>query len=137
MTLKPINELSLSLVGYNLTDPGHGFLPLMLGGGAGYGTADFTVEADVLGDFTTYRSTTVRAMLGGEYLAGDHFPLRAGYRYDQGAKSHAVTGGLGYLDTAYSVDLSVQRGVSGVAAIAVIIGFTYHVESSGITPESD
>src|SRR6185369_1746079 len=68
MTLKPIPELALSLVGTNLTNPGNGFMPLGLGGGIGYGTSDFTVEADVVGDFTTYEKTKARAMLGGEFL---------------------------------------------------------------------
>ena len=137
MTVKPIQELAFSLVGYNLTDPGHGLLPLTLGGGAAFGTEDFTVEADVLGDYNTRIVNTVRAMGGGEFLAGNHFPLRGGYRYDQGAKSHAVTLGLGYVDTAYAVDLSMQRVVVGETATAIVVGFTYHVESSGLTPDTD
>jgi opacity protein-like surface antigen len=135
-TLKPIPELALSIVGSNLTNPGNQFLPLMFGGGIGYGSADFTVEADALADFTTYDKTKARAMLGGEYLAADRVPLRLGYRYDQGADTHAVTGGVGYLDSAYSVDLSVQRTVSGPGATAIIFGFAYHVESGGgLNPE--
>lgn len=136
-TVKPIPELAFSLVGYNLTNPGTGLLPLMLGGGIAYGNTDFTVEADALGDFTTFGDAKARAMLGAEYLAGDHFPLRIGYRYDQGAESHAVTGGFGYLDNAYSVDLGIQRVVSGDSATAVIIGFKYHVESSGLAQEAE
>jgi len=137
MTLKPSEEVALSLVGYNLTDPGNGFLPLMFGGGASYGTRDFSLEADAIGDFTTYETGKVRAMVGGELLAGDHFPLRAGYRYDQGAKSHAISGGLGYIDKAYTIDLSVGRVVSGEGATIIVIGFKYHVESSGLGPEGD
>jgi hypothetical protein len=135
LTLKPSQEVAISLVGYNLTDPGNGFLPLMLGGGASYGPREFSLEADVLGDFTTYETGKVRVMGGGEVLLGDHFPLRAGYRYDQGAKSHAISGGLGYMDTAYTVDLSIGRVVSGDGVTIVTLGFKYHVESSGITPE--
>ncbi|HVW25368.1 MAG TPA: hypothetical protein VHC69_08355 [Polyangiaceae bacterium] len=130
-TLKPIPELALSIVGTNLTNPGNSFLPLMFGGGIGFGTDDLTIEADALGDFTTYGSAKARAMVGGEYLVADHVPLRLGYRYDQGADSHAITGGAGYLDSAYSIDLSVQRTVAGPAATAIIIGFQYHVESGG------
>ncbi|HVU00609.1 MAG TPA: hypothetical protein VHE30_02620 [Polyangiaceae bacterium] len=137
MTLKPVPELAISLVGTNLTNPGNGFLPLGLGGGVGYGNEDFTVEADVVGDFTTYDGTKVRAMAGGEYLAADHFPLRIGYRYDQGMQSHALTGGFGYVDTAYAVDLSLQRVVSGEPSTAILIGFKYHVESSGLAPDAD
>lgn len=130
-TLKPIPELALSIVGSNLTNPGNQFLPLMFGGGIGYGSADFTVEADALADFTTYDKTKARVMVGGEYLAADHVPLRLGYRYDQGADTHAVTGGLGYVDSAYAVDLAVQRTVTGPGATAIIFGFQYHVESGG------
>lgn len=137
LTLKPSPEFGLSLVGYNLTDPGNGFMPLMLGGGAYYGTRDFTLEADVIGDFTTYETGKVRAMGGGELLVSDHVPLRAGYRYDQGAKSHAISGGIGYIDPAYTVDISVGRVVSGDAATIITIGFKYHVESSGLSPEGD
>jgi hypothetical protein len=75
-------------------------------------------------------------MVGGEYLAGDHVPLRLGYRFDEGVTTHAVTGGIGYLDNAYSIDLSIQRVVSGGNATAIIIGFKYHVESAGtLAPE--
>jgi hypothetical protein len=136
-TVKPVQELAFSLVGYNLTNPGTSLLPLMFGGGLAYGTTDFTIEGDVLGDFTTWGSTKARAMLGGEYLAGDHFPLRIGYRFDQGAETHALTGGLGYLDNAYSIDLGIQRVVSGEHATAIVIGFKYHVESSGLSQESE
>jgi opacity protein-like surface antigen len=137
LTLKPMPELSLSLVGQNLTDPGTGFLPLMLGGGAAFGNDDFTIEADAVGDFTSWSGSTMRAMGGGELLVADHFPLRLGYRYDEGATSHAVTGGLGYLDRAYSVDLAIQRVVSGEPVTVIVIGFKYHVESTGIGGASD
>lgn len=137
MTLKPADEFSLSLVGYNLTDPGSGFQPLMLGGGLAYGTRDYSFEGDVLGDFTTYESSKVRAMGGAEILLGDHFPLRVGYRFDQGPSSHAISGGFGYIDSAYTIDFSVGRVVSGGDATIITIGFKYHVESTGIAPEGD
>jgi opacity protein-like surface antigen len=131
VTVKPVKELALSLVAANVTDPGHSFLPLLFGGGVGYGTRDFTIEADVMGDFTTYSDAMVRAMGGGEYLAAHHVPLRLGYRWDQGMQNHTVTGGIGYLDTAYSVELAVQRVVSGDPGTAVILGFRYHVDGAG------
>jgi hypothetical protein len=137
VTLKPVPELAISLVGANLTDPGYSFLPLTFGGGVGYGNTDFTLEADILGDFSTYSETKVRAMAGGEYLAGNHVPLRLGYRYDQGPGSHTLTGGIGYIDSSYAVELALQRSVSGPESTAVIIGFRYHVESGGgIAPGS-
>ena len=137
MTLKPIPELSLALVGYNLTDSGHGFLPLMLSGAAGFGTEDFTIEADYLADFTTYDDTKSRIMGGGELLIADHFPLRIGYRWDEGAESHTLTGGAGYLDPAYSLEASIERTVSGDSSTAIVFGFKYHLESTGLTPGAE
>jgi hypothetical protein len=136
LTVKPIPELGFSLVGQNLTNPDNTFLPLMLGGGIAYGTSDFTFEVDSVGDFTTYAEAKTRLMVGGELLAADRFPLRLGYRYDEGQVSHAVTGGLGYLDTSYSIDLGIQRVVSGGDATAIIIGFKYHVESGGMSTDN-
>jgi len=143
ITARPTPSVAIGLVGSNLANPGHGFLPTTLGGGVGFGTRDFTIEADVVGDFSSYTHadgssrSTVRAMLGFEYLAADHYPLRVGYRYDQGAKSHAACGGLGYIDPQFSVDLSLRRTLAGpsesVPSTTVVIELQYFLESSGLT----
>jgi hypothetical protein len=133
-TVKPVDGLAISVVGVNLNNPGNTFQPTSVGGGIGYGKELFSLEADVLADFTTWDSTKLRAMAGGEFLAGDHFPLRAGYRYDEGAKSHSVSGGVGYLDTSFGVEIAVRRVVSGAPATAIVFGFTYHLDSGNLTP---
>lgn len=132
LTLKPTPELSFAVVGDNLTDPGHGFLPLTLGGAAGYGTPDFTIEADVVADFTTYEDTALRASGGAEYLAGDSYPLRIGYRFDEGLDAHAVSGGMGYVSREFSFDLGVRQVVTKPMSTAIFVGFKYHFESTGI-----
>src|SRR6187551_1491060 len=86
-TFKPADDVALSVVGVNLNHPGNTFQPTSVGGGLGFGKELFSLEADLVADFDTWNSTKVRAMGGGEYLLADHFPLRAGYRYDDGAKS--------------------------------------------------
>ena len=134
VTLRLGENFSIGLVGNNLSNPGTGFQPTSVGGGVGFGTEDFTLEADVVGDFTTWEKTTTRAMGGFEFLAGGHYPLRIGYRYDQGAVSHAIGGGLGYIDQAFAAELAVRRVISGDPATAVVFGFTYHLESSRLTP---
>lgn len=133
-TFKPTDALLLSIVGQNLNNPDTGFQPTSFGGGIGVATGDVTVEGDVLGDFTTWDRTTVRAMGGAEYLAADHYPLRLGYRYDEGAKSHSISGGIGYIDRTFAAELAVRRVVSGDAATTIVLGFTYHLESTGLTP---
>jgi hypothetical protein len=132
-TFKPTDGLSLSIVGTNLNNPGSGFQPMGLGGGIGFGKDLFSLEADLAADFTTWDHTTARAMAGGEVLLGDHFPLRAGYRYDDGAKSHSVSGGLGYIDTQFGAELAIRRVVSGDPVTAIVFGFSYHLDSGGLS----
>src|SRR6266508_173011 len=114
LTIKPTESLFIGLVGSNLTDPGNGFRPLMLGGGVGYGTNDVTVEGDLAADFTTFTNpdgssrTNVRAMLG-----------------------------FGYIDSQFSVDLAVRRSISSEEPFgpvtSVVIDLQYFLESTGIT----
>ncbi|HEX7452519.1 MAG TPA: hypothetical protein VF294_09555, partial [Polyangiaceae bacterium] len=132
-TFKPTDGLSVSIVGTNLNNPGSGFQPMGLGGGIGFGKDLFSLEADIAADFTTWDHTTTRAMAGGELLLGDHFPLRAGYRYDDGAKSHSVSGGLGYIDTTFGAELAIRRVVSGDPVTAIVFGFSYHLDSGGLS----
>lgn len=132
-TFKPSDAFAISVVGVNLNNPGNTFQPTSVGGGIGFGKELFSLEADVLADFTTWDSTKVRAMGGGEYLLSDHFPLRAGYRYDEGAKSHSLSAGFGYLDTSFGAEIAVRRVVSGDPATAIVFGFSYHLDSGGLT----
>jgi opacity protein-like surface antigen len=133
ITAHPADILWLGLSGTNLNNPGDGFRPLGLGGGLGVGTRDFSIEGDAAANFTTYAKTRLRYMLGGEFLVGEHFPLRAGYRYDDALKSHAISGGLGYLDQQFGVEMSVRRTVSGEASTTVVLGLQYFLESTGLT----
>jgi hypothetical protein len=143
ITVKPTDGLYLGILGSNLTNTGNGFRPLSLGGGVGYGTNDITVEGDVVADFTTFTDvagsnrTTTRVMAGFEYLAADHYPLRLGYRYDQGQSSHALSGGLGYIDPQFSVDVAVRHTISAKEpygpVTTFVIDLQYFIESTGIT----
>ena len=134
ITIKPAEGFSLAVVGNNLSDPGTGFQPLSAGGGLGYSVKEFGVESDVVFDFTTWDRTTVRAMGGAEVLVGESVPLRLGYRYDEGADSHAISGGVGYVDRSFAADMAVRRVVSGDKATAIVLGFTVHLEATGLTP---
>lgn len=136
-TLMPTRALAISLVGSNLTAPADGFQPLSLGGGVGYGTRDVSIEGDVVADFRTWNKTTVRAMGGGEVLVGDHFPVRAGYRFDQGNLSHAISGGFGYIDRVIGLELAVRRVLGDHGATAIFLGLVYHLDSSEMAPTPD
>jgi len=134
LTLRPGGGLSFALVGNNLNGADTGYQPLTLGGGIGFARDSFGIEADVVGDLVTWDRTTLRAMLGSEVLLGDHAVVRAGYRFDEGAKSHSGSLGLGYIDKAFGADLGVRRVLAGDKATAVVLTFTYHVDSTGLTP---
>jgi hypothetical protein len=135
ITIRAADSVAISLVGKNLTEPGHSLLPLLLGGGIGYGTQLFTLEADLVGDLTTYDQTKMRGMGGFEYLAGGRYPLRLGYRYDDGQKSHALSGGVGYVSKEFSFDFALRRILGDESATAFFFGLRYHVESLGLGAE--
>jgi hypothetical protein len=132
LTIKLADQFSVSAVGTSLTDPGHAFLPMTFGGGAGFTSEDFSLEMDVVGDFTTYADSTLRVMGGGELLMADAFPLRAGYRYDEGANTQAVSGGLGYISREFAIDATVRGLVDGGNSLTFVLGFRYHLESGGL-----
>jgi len=134
VTLKPTPQLAIAIVGNNLTAPKHSFQPVSVGGGAGIAFGDYSLEADVVGDFVTWEQTTMRVMAGFEALFADHVSARLGYRYDEGAKSNAIAGGVGYIDRTFDVDVAVRRTISGDTATAIVLGFTYHLDSTGLTP---
>ncbi|HEY3237483.1 MAG TPA: hypothetical protein VGJ84_22380, partial [Polyangiaceae bacterium] len=63
-TFRPLKQLSVALVGNNITNPDNGLQPASLGGGVGVALDILSLEADMVGDFTTWSKTTLRAMAG-------------------------------------------------------------------------
>jgi hypothetical protein len=103
-------------------------------GGMGYGSELFSLEADVLGDFTTYNAARARAMFGGELFLGGHVPIRLGYRYDDGTKTHALSGGLGYVDKSWSFEVGGRHDLVGdhpATMIVAAVRFFYNPEGGG------
>lgn len=132
-TVRIGESLHIGVVGQNLTHPGHAVLPTTVGGGIGYGTKDFSIEVDGLADFDSWSAITARVMAGGEYLVANKYPLRLGYRYDQGADVHSVSGGVGYVSTEMSAEIAVRRTLStSINATMIGISLTYHLESSSL-----
>jgi hypothetical protein len=131
-TLQPSPSLAVSLVGVGLNSAGSGFQPTVLGGGIGWTNNGLTLEGDAAADFTTWERTTMRLMAGAEYLLGDHYPIRAGYRWDSGLHNHAASAGVGYISSAFSLDIGARRSFGDFGATAIVFSFAYHVESSGV-----
>jgi opacity protein-like surface antigen len=136
MTLKASKNLSMSLVGTNLNNPDHGYQPTAVAGGVGLAFGDFSGEADLVADFTSWNETVLRPMAGLEGLFVDHVAARVGYKYDDGAKNHTLAIGGGYVDKSFDVDVSMHRSVSGPGVTAIVFGFSYHLEATGLTPSA-
>lgn len=125
-------QLRLALTGRNLTAPKHSLAPIGAGGGIGWSNQTVTVEANTLVDFTTFGSARARGMLGAEFLAADRFPLRAGYRYDAGMKTHAVSLGAGYVDRRFSIELGGRRDVvADHPATLIALGLRFFIDAGG------
>jgi hypothetical protein len=137
VTLKLADIVHIGASGQNLTYPNNGMMPTTVGGGVAVATEDFTIEGDGVADFSSYASVSARVMAGGEYLLLDHVPLRVGYRFDQGANSHAVSGGLGYIAREFMVEASVRRTIVGPEATTIFFQVGYFLESSGLTASPD
>jgi hypothetical protein len=132
-TVRLGESLHIGVVGQNLTHPGHSLLPTTVGGGIGYGTKDYSIEADGLADFDSYSAVTWRAMAGGEYLFANKYPVRLGYRFDQGAGVHSISAGAGYVSTEFSVELAARRTLSTtINSTMIALSLTYHLESSAL-----
>jgi len=92
-----------------------------------------SLEGDAAEDFTTWDHTTTRLMAGGEFLIADHYPVRAGYRWDSGLQAHAASAGIGYISSVFSLEFGARRIIGEYAATALVFSFAYHVESSGVS----
>lgn len=134
LTVRPGSGFTLALVGNNLNGADSGFQPLTLGGGLGFVRDKFGIEADLVSDLVTWDKNRWRAMSGAELMLGDHAVVRAGYRYDQGPRSHSGSVGLGYIEKSFSADLGLRRVLKGDVATAFVLSLTYHIESTGLTP---
>ncbi len=132
LTIKPIPELALAVVGVNVTNPETALMPTLVGGGVGFGNADFSLEADVGFDFTTYEETKYQIGAGAEFLLMGQVPLRGGYSYDQAFTRQSVSVGAGYLANEFAIDAALRLSVAGPTATAVIIGLRYHLDGAGI-----
>lgn len=137
VTIRLADVVVIGVSGQNLTYPNNGMMPTVLRGGLAIAHEDFTIEGDGVADFTSYGTPTARLAIGGEYLLVDHIPLRLGYRFDQGADSHAISGGAGFIANEFMLEASVRRTLVGPEATSIFFGAAYFLESSGLTGRGD
>ncbi len=132
LAVAPIDGLKVGVLGRNLTVPNNGVVPTQGVFGIGYSKSVVAVELDAMVDFTTYNAARGRYMGGVEVFVADRFPIRAGYRYDDGLKTHAVTGGVGFVERKYSIELGVRRDVvADHPSTMVGAGFRFFYDQAG------
>lgn len=129
VTLRPIKELVIGLVGQNLTSPDTSLVPLLGGIGVGFLSSEISFGGDIVFEATTFNDLRLRGQGGLEVLVAERVPLRGGYRYDQGMDSHAVSFGIGYTDPRFSIDAGIRRSIYGAEYTAVTVGFGVHLET--------
>jgi opacity protein-like surface antigen len=117
------NMLNIGVVGYNLTSTGSSSAPISLGTALSLQLRNFAIVADVLLDFTTREDLSIRVMGGAEYFLANHYPIRLGYRYDDGRGSHAISGGFGYVSQSWGIEISLRQDVSA-EDLETVLGLT-------------
>ena len=65
---------------------------------------------------------------GFEYLTQGVAPIRIGYLWDQGRHQHAISGGIGYLNKQFSVQLSLRQYVAGSKDTTLFSAVQYFVQ---------
>jgi hypothetical protein len=111
--LKPVSWLQISASGHNLNNPDTTAAPISVGGGVALIPTGFlSVVADVLVDFRMHDTARGRYSGGVELFLANHYPLRAGYLYDDTrGGAQAITAGLGYLDESFGLEIGLRQGI--------------------------
>lgn len=130
---KPTDNLYIAAVGQNLTYPKNGLMPTTVGGGVGFSSETFSIEADGIADLNSWEKVTARLGAGAEFIVAGIVPIRGGYRFDQGAKLSTVSLGTGYIGSFFSIEGAVKRTLSSPGATTMIFSVSYFLESSGLT----
>ncbi len=129
-SLHLIKMLTISVVGYNLTNTESMFAPIMLGAGASIGLLKkILIDVDTLIDFTSHDKTKTLLRAGGEILFADMFVVRAGYQYDFYYERNLVAAGLGYVHSSFGVDAGFTQEIVEKGRTVFAIGFKFFIPS--------
>jgi hypothetical protein len=144
MILKLGDRFNVGLIGYNLWDHGSRESPLSLGIGLAYvPLPTLSINFDTVINFTGYQDLKIDAMTGKvslnqkttarlgpgiEWVVSSKVPLRAGVVYDSGLQSTYLTAGIGYLSTAFGIDLSYRGKVAGGQENFLMLGLRIFID---------
>jgi len=119
--VQPLESLSIGVAGLNLVNGGYEEeMPSLLSIGLALGSLryGFYLGGDVLFNLSAEVPEEARTWrAGAEYLAGEAFPLRAGFQYDELVDEKTVTVGAGFRDSATAIgfDASYQHNLDNKA----------------------
>ncbi len=122
-TVRPLDIVTLGVVGYNLADRNTAAAPLALGFGASVmPLPGLIVTADSVIDFTTYddtRGNLISFMGGAEYSTATGIAVRAGGGKNGQRDAGYVSTGASAVSEMGAVDIGVSRDLSGTTKLTV------------------
>ncbi len=114
LIFRPWDELCFSVSGHNLIGVWSGDVPRYFAFGiSSLIGGQFTPTVELRADFNDPKQTKVAFSGGIEWLAGDTFPIRLGYSYDQMTNTQHVGFGLGYFSEGSGIDLAYRHEING------------------------
>jgi len=112
--LKASSLVGLGVAGYNLLDSGHrAQAPRGMGAGLSIGdSVHYTLAFDWRGDFDRQSSLTNLLALGGEYVLGGSYPVRASFVKDDTRNANFWSVGAGLITNGgFALDLSYRQRI--------------------------
>lgn len=127
--VSPMEGLHVSVLGYNLIRTKSLLAPTQIGGGVVYQFRSvLQVGGDFLADLTTFDHTTVLYGAAVEAWIAERFPIRAGYRRDEGRKIHALSFGVGFVEARYGIELSLRQELGPYRQSVLLVSARYALD---------
>lgn len=106
------DQLTLGVSGHNLIGTQHEELARYYSGHVGFLAGLLVVGGDVQAEFPS-EGARLRYAVGAEYVAGEVFPLRAGFNYDAATGQKQIGAGVGILSPEGGIDLGFRQDLGG------------------------
>lgn len=127
LRVQPIPALSIEAMALNFIDLDAAVAPVLIGGSVAYTAASFvTLGLDTLVDVSTFDTAGVLIGGGVEFLVAQVAPIRLGYSFDTKRDLHTLSGGAGYTDRSFGLDISVQQQLSNEKDTRVMGSIRYY-----------